>query len=60
MGNLDDLKKETKQQSVERVENNLFEIIKIVSFQNTEILKLTQECIENTGKYYENKIIYGG
>ena len=54
MGILDGFKKENKQQSEGRVENNLLEIIKIVSFQNTEILKLAQECIESTSKYYED------
>ena len=56
MGIFDGFKKKNKQQSVERVENGLLEIIKIVSFQNTGILKQAQECIENTSGYYKDHI----
>ena len=54
MGILDGFKKKNKQQSVERTGNNLLETIKIVSFQNTEILKQAEECVENTREYYKN------
>lgn len=49
----DGFKKKNKQQSVERVENSLLEIIKIVSFKNDGIIKQAQECIENTSENYK-------
>lgn len=53
MGIFDKLKrKNTQQQSEEHLDNDLLEIVKIVSFGDTEIMKLARQCVENIAGYY--------
>lgn len=59
MGLFDKLKMGKVQSSQEerQFDNDLLEIVRIVSFNNMTILKSAQECIENTSEFYKNHII---
>lgn len=52
----DKCKKEKIQNLVteKHYDNELMESVKIVSFNNEEVLKFAQNCIENTMEYYQN------
>lgn len=55
---LDKFKKKNEQESQteKNVDNDLLEIIKIISCNNADILASAQECVDNIAQYYKNHI----
>lgn len=45
--------KNKSHESVKRYDNDLMEIVRIVSFDNADVLKDAQDCIDDTAKYYK-------
>lgn len=54
MGLFDKLKKEKNNKITKQYDNDLMEIVRIASFNNTNILNHVQDCINNPLEYYNN------